>query len=85
MFIFEDEESILLLYLVLWIGSSLQLEKISFWSWPTLMMENPTLPIVSFTGMTYLSGFSSICCISSVLFNFYLLLCVCIMGATILE
>lgn len=52
MFIFENNESIPILYLVLWIGSSLQLEKRTFWSWPTLMMEDPTLLIVSSTGMT---------------------------------
>lgn len=51
MFIFEDNSDVLM-YLVLWIGSSLQLEKKTFWLWPTLMMEDPMHLIASSTGMT---------------------------------
>lgn len=57
-------------YLVLWIGNSLQLEKRTFWSWPTLMMENPTLPIVSSTGTTYQSAISSIYCVCFLVFHY---------------
>lgn len=72
--IFEDCERILMSYLVLWTGNSLQLEKRTFWSWPTLMMENPTLPIVSSTGTTYPSAISSIYCVCFLVFYdlFYL-------------
>lgn len=75
MFIVADNESILMLYLVLWIGSSLQLEKRTFWSWPTLMMEDPTLLTASSTGMSWLSAFSAICCSHLLVVSAYLGLC----------